>query len=126
MRPVEAARLLSEALRVLWALPAAERARRHLGPAPAVARVRDRGRRAAERDPGARARLRRAIAGMDRCLPGGGNCYRRALLEIALDRGAAGEALYLDLAAAGGEGSGHARLASWPDDGRGYDATLAL
>jgi hypothetical protein len=126
MRLAEAPALLLEVGRVLALVASVERARLRLGTAPAVARARSRGQRTRQRAPEARARLRRAIGAVDALLPGGANCYRRALLEMSLDRGAAGERLYLDLSASGGRGNGHARLASWPEDGRGYDATFSL
>jgi hypothetical protein len=126
MTAAKLAALLLEAGRVLVALPAVERERLRLGTAPAVSRARSRGLRAAEREPTARARLRRAIAAVDARLPRGANCFRRALLEMSLDCGAARERLYLHLSASGLAGSGHARLSSWPEDGRDYDATFSL
>jgi len=58
-------------------------------------------------------------------LPDGGNCYRRALLELALDPTAAAEPLVFGLKQGGGSGSGHA----WLGDARGfetYDAEFRL
>ena len=66
------------------------------------------------------------MAAVDARFPGGPNCLRRALLEASLDAAAAREPLFLHLDAAGGRGSGHARLASVPEDGRAYDATFTL
>jgi hypothetical protein len=65
---------------------------------------------------------------MDRVLPAGPNCYRRALLEMYLDSGASREPLYLGLRAHGGPRSGHAWLASWPDNAgaSAYDAILEM
>lgn len=81
---------------VMLALPCVELARRTLGPAPAVATLRERGAAAIRRDARGRARLARAIAACDRLLPlGKGGCYRRTLLEIALDAGAAEEPIFL-------------------------------
>jgi hypothetical protein len=100
--------------------------RRRLGTRPAVVRARARGLRAPARGSAGRARLRRAVARVDACWPPGANCLRRALLEASLDAAAARETLFLHLAASGGRDSGHARLASVPEDGRSYDATLAL
>jgi len=45
---------------------------------------------------------------------------------MSMDQRAAGEQLYLQLASSGGIGSGHARLESWPDDGRAFDATFVI
>jgi hypothetical protein len=66
--------------------------------------------------------LRRLIRGVDACLPGGGNCYRRALLEVALDPAAAAEPLHLGLREHGGPRSGHAWLGDRRDSGEAYDA----
>jgi len=63
----------------------------------AIASMRSRGRKAKARGPIGRARLRRAIGWVDACVPGGENCYRRVLLELALDAGAAEEAVVLGL-----------------------------
>ena len=50
-----------------------------------------------ERGPIGRARLRRAISWVDAMLPGGASCYRRVLLELALDAGAARETVVFGL-----------------------------
>jgi hypothetical protein len=72
----------------------------------------------------ARASLRRLIRIVDRCFPSGGNCYRRALIEVAMDASAAAEPLHMGIRSNGGPNSGHAWLGSLPEsDGRGpYDA----
>jgi hypothetical protein len=59
--------------------------------------MRARGATATARGPIGRARLRRAIGWVDALAPGGANCYRRALLEIALDAGAARETVVFGL-----------------------------
>ncbi|HEY6105251.1 MAG TPA: hypothetical protein VIV59_04665 [Anaeromyxobacteraceae bacterium] len=118
--------LLAEVARVLAVVVPVELDRRRLGTRPAALRARARGSRARARDGAGRARLRRAVATVDARCPGGPNCLRRALLEASLDPAAAREPLHLHLAASGGAGSGHARLASAPEDRRAYDATLAL
>jgi hypothetical protein len=112
---------LTDVVRVLRALPAVEIGRRTNGLAPAVARFRERGRSAPPRAPSGRARLQRIIRLVDRCMPGGGNCYRRVLLEIALDRGAAAEPVRFGLREHGGPSSGHVWLADRETGGR-YDA----
>jgi hypothetical protein len=68
------------------------------------------------------------IAAADRRFPDGGNCFRRALLEMSLDAGAAQERLCLGLKAAGGPRSGHAWLSSWPDAANAgtYDTVLEM
>jgi hypothetical protein len=50
-----------------------------------------------ERGPIGRARLRRAIGWVDAALPSGASCYRRVLLELALDAGAARETVVFGL-----------------------------
>jgi hypothetical protein len=58
-------------------------------------------------------------------MPGGGNCYRRALLEIALDRGAACEPLLLGFTMREQRLAGHAWLAGSEDEA-GYQVTVRL
>jgi hypothetical protein len=125
MSPLQSAALVAEIARVLRVFAAVEHDRTRLGTSHAVAAARRRGARAIERTAGDRECLRRAIGIVDRRVEGG-NCYRRALLEMSLDRGAAREVLYLDLQASGERDSGHARLESWPHDGRQFDATFEL
>lgn len=126
MNPRALATLGPDLWRVLAMVVPVEIDRRRLGTRPAVLRARGRGSSAPTRDIAARARLRGAVAAVDARFPGGPNCLRRALLEASLDAAAAREPLFLHLDAAGGRGSGHARLASVPGDGRGYDATFTL
>jgi hypothetical protein len=59
-------------------------------------------------------------------MPKGPNCYRRALLEIALDPSAASEALFMGLDASGAPNSGHAWLGEQPQANRRYDAVICL
>jgi hypothetical protein len=101
---------LFEAVRAGLALPQVEWGRHAEGPRSLVGKLRGRGRREPRRGPEARARLQRAIALWDRVLPGQPSCYRRALLEIRLDAGAAEEQLHLGLRVPGGPRSGHAWL----------------
>lgn len=82
---------------VVAMLPAAERARRARSPAEAVRAMRRRGAAHASLGPRAQARLRRIIDWVDALVPGGGNCYRRTLLELALDPEAAGATLVFGL-----------------------------
>jgi Transglutaminase-like superfamily len=117
---------LFEVARVLVALPRIELARATEGPAPLVKRLRAEGARQPRRDPGARIWLRRAIVSVDARLPGGGNCYRRALLEIALDSHAAEQPFFMGLSSAGGPNSGHAWLGSDSGPARRYDAIISL
>lgn len=66
-------------------------------PQHVLAELRARGVTAKERGPIGRARLRRAIGWVDAARPGGPNCYRRILLELALDAGAARETVVFGL-----------------------------
>jgi hypothetical protein len=66
------------------------------------------------------------VRAVDRLFPSGPNCYRRVLMEIAIDAKAAGEPLYLGLLADGGSGSGHTWLASSKDRGGRYDVELRV
>jgi hypothetical protein len=61
-------------------------------------------------------------------LPDGGNCVRRALLEMALDGGAARDTFHAGLQSQGGPGSGHAWLAWQPtrDKNDRYDAVISI
>jgi hypothetical protein len=95
------------------------------GPAPLVAELRARGARRRRRNAVERESLRRVIGAVDRCFPSGGNCYRRALVEIAVDGGAAAEPLHLGFRAGGRPQSGHAWLGAG-GDGQRYDAELVL
>jgi hypothetical protein len=86
-----------DAARALRLVPEAERARHATSPERAVAAMRARGRMCHTRGALARARLRRAIGWVDALHPRGPNCYRRTLLELALDAGAAHETLVFGL-----------------------------
>jgi hypothetical protein len=103
--------LLAQALEIVRVLAVAarvERARTSVGPQPLLSSLRAEGGQKAARSPAARARLARAVRVVERCFPGGPNCYRRVLLEVALDAGAARQAVRFGLMAGGGPGSGHA------------------
>jgi hypothetical protein len=116
---------LVEVLRVCRQLPVVEGNRRRIGLHGAVARSRRLGALNPVRPERDRRRLQRAISLVDRCLPGGGNCVRRALLEMALDGGAAGETFHAGLRSEGGPRSGHAWLASHETRER-YDAVISI
>lgn len=75
----------------------ADATRRGMSPERAIEHMRARGSREIARGPIGRARLRRAIGWVDALVPGGENCYRRVLLELALDAGAARETVVLGL-----------------------------
>jgi hypothetical protein len=116
---------LRELLRVVGMLPFIEWDRHRKGPGPLVERLRARGRRAITRGPGERQRLRRLITAVDARLPGEPNCYRRSLLELTLDAGAAQEPLRLGLRVPGGPRSGHAWLGGGAPTER-YDVQLDI
>jgi hypothetical protein len=95
--PENAASFARELGRAVRAAFAAERSRRAEPPARAVARMRALGRTRVPRGVVGRARLRRAVGWIDAAFPGGPNCFRRVLTELALDSGAAGETLVFGL-----------------------------
>jgi hypothetical protein len=97
--PERPASFTREVVRVLAVVGRAEHARRAEPPARAVTRMRGLGRRRREGPRGVvgRARLRRAIGWVDAAFPGGANCFRRVLTELALDAGAAEETLVFGL-----------------------------
>jgi hypothetical protein len=72
--------------------------------------ARDLGKNAKTRSVGDRRALVGMIAIIDRLWYGGPNCYRRVLLEIAMDAGAAREVVKMGFRSSGGQGSGHAWL----------------
>jgi hypothetical protein len=78
-----------EIIRVARIVRDVERRRLEGGPEAIVRDFRARGVREKRRGPIGRARLRRAIGFIDAFFPGGANCFRRTLLELALDAGAA-------------------------------------
>lgn len=110
-----------EVARTVALLARAEEAR--LGPSPerAVTSMRARGEQAVRREPRARARLRRAIAWVDAIHPRGPNCYRRTLLELALDGGAAREPLVFGLDVGG---TGHVAFKGREE--LGFDALFEI
>jgi hypothetical protein len=128
LRPVSSfVRDVVEVTRVLLRLPRIEELRRTLGPAGAMARARSLGVTCDERDTSGRASLRRAIRFVDRTRFGSSsNCFRRALVEVSLDRGAAREPLMMGFRHGGGDRSGHAWLGSEAEPSERYDAVIAI
>jgi len=112
MAPYDRTSTALELLRVITALPRVEWTRLSMGFEPAVGAMRARGQRCVRREPRRRVLLQRAIGWLDARVPGETNCYRRVLLEISLDAGAATEPVVIGLKAKGGPGSGHVWLAS--------------
>ena len=119
---------VGDLLRVLVALPFVEAGRVSLGPGRILPPLRWAAGRCRRRSPSERGALRRVIGAVDARFPGGANCYRRALLEICVDAGAAEEKLCMGLKSRGGPGSGHAWLASWPDAANAgvYDTVVEI
>jgi hypothetical protein len=115
--------LVRDVLSVARALPYLEYCRLFLGPAAAAPIAR---RLASERrHPVAdRNRVRHAISLVDRLL--GQNCYRRVLLELALDRGAADEPVFFGLMSEGGPQSGHAWVGRDEAAEARYDAVFSI
>jgi hypothetical protein len=118
-------RTLWEIVGVLRCVPRVEFYRRRSSVFRAVTAVRERASRRRVRSMEQRPSLRRAIAIVDARLPGGPNCVRRSLLEMALDRRAADEKLLLGFRAGGGAKSGHAWLQSQESQDQ-YDAVITI
>src|SRR5579863_8668813 len=115
-----------DVLQVLALLGPAELCRRYAGPKRCAVLARALGRRRASRIPEDRLRLRRFIRAIDVRLPDGGDCYRRALVEMALDPQSATEPLHFGLVRRGGPKSGHAWLDSDPTDSKSYYAEFTI
>ncbi|HEY4186786.1 MAG TPA: hypothetical protein VGP07_17035 [Polyangia bacterium] len=106
-----------------------DRLRLSSGPKQAVLVARGLGERTRCRSERSRRTLHRMISLVDRLWWGGPNCYRRVLLEVAMDRGAAGEIVQLGFRSSGTFGSGHAWLgAGLVSDGKSqpYDAIVSI
>lgn len=95
--PEDAAAFGAELLHVARMVRKVDAVRATLPPREALSAMRTRGRHAKARGPIGRARLRRAIGWIDAMLPGTASCYRRILLEVALDAGAARETVVFGL-----------------------------
>jgi hypothetical protein len=124
-RAVEFAATLLEVGQVLQVLPRVESLRRRQRPRSLLQQLRQQGARAPKRNAAGRRQLRRAIAWVDGCLRGG-NCFRRALLEVALDRGAAQDPLLMGFSFSNEKLSGHAWLADESTTPAAYDFTLRM
>ena len=116
---------VADLIRIARVVPSIEWMRRRDGLSGAVGRVRSRGTRQIQRPFVQRTVLKRLIAAVDRRFPGGGNCLRRSLIEMALDGGAAREPLFAGFRSGGGLKSGHAWLQSDPPGGP-YDAVISI
>jgi hypothetical protein len=116
-----AARLSTEMRRVAGLVREVDARRASESPEQVLAAMRARGQGAERRGPVGRARLRRAIGWVDAFVPGGANCYRRVLLELALDAGAARETVVLGLDVGS---TGH--IAFEGREERGFDVAFAI
>lgn len=116
--------LLADLLKVLLVLPAVEWGRRTEGPEPLLHRLRSGARNL--RNDEQRERLQRVIRWVDARIPGGPNCYRRVLLETALDVSAASEQVIFGMRAGGKAKSGHVWLEPWRDGDERYEVEIAL
>jgi hypothetical protein len=87
----------TEVARVARRVRAIETKRLHDTPERVLGELRAGGATMQRRGPIGRARLRRAIGWVDAVVPGGPNCLRRVLLEVALDAGAANETVVFGL-----------------------------
>jgi hypothetical protein len=80
--------MLGQIREVVSVSRAVDRLRSEVGPADLLTQLRQQGGTRTRRDQSARRRLHRLISVIDRLLPRPANCYRRALVEIAMDAGA--------------------------------------
>jgi hypothetical protein len=119
-------RLIGELFRALGVLPLVEAGRHREGPRPLAKRLRARGLAARARSPEGRRAMLQAIAFVDRLAPGPASCYRRALMELALDPQSAREDLVLGLRAHGGARSGHAWTGPRSPAAPTYDVELSI
>ena len=120
-------RTFAEVVSVLARFDRMETIRCQLGPSGAMAQARRLGEACGARDASGRAFLRRAIRFVDRAKLGSTpNCFRRALVEVSLDSGAAKEPLMMGFRHGGGPRSGHAWLASEAEPGARYDAVISI
>ena len=118
--------VLGDFVRVLTVVPYVEWGRRHRGPGPLTAKLRKRGAAGPVRSQQRRVVLRKLIGAVDARMPGGPNCYRRALIEMSLDAGAAREPLSLGLRPHGGPKSGHAWLGAPEPGAEVYQARFEI
>src|SRR5882672_4117575 len=86
---------VADFVQALRLLSTVEKMRRAQGPAPALKRLRQIGLSAQIRTRERRAILRRAIYVAELVLPSPPNCYRRVLLESAMDGEAARERVHI-------------------------------
>jgi hypothetical protein len=126
-RLIRLVRMVGELARVATRFSRIESVRRRVGPDAAMTVARRLGEACPERSAAGRKGLRAAIRVVDRVVIGSEpNCFRRALIEVSLDRGAAKEPLMMGFRQGGGPKSGHARLVSETHSSSQYDAVISI
>lgn len=123
---VELPLTLVEACRVLRVLPRVESARRSHGPLQLLQSVRNAALRPAPRSERGRRCLQRAIRWVDRAFADGGNCYRRALLEMTLDPHAAARPFAMGFSVNDQKLAGHAWVEGGTPTPERYDFVIHL
>lgn len=119
-------RLLREVVRIVRILPTIESVRLQEPLHGAVGSARSLGAKRLTRSNAEREDLQRVIRLVDRFVPCGRNCVRRALLEISLDAAAAQMPFMAGFKASSGPGSGHAWLGSPGSESEMYDAVFTI
>ncbi len=125
-RLIELPLTLVHVCRVLRALPRIETQRRGRGVGEWVAFARNSSAGKSPHSERSRRCLRRAILWVDGSLPDGGNCCRRALLEMALDPQAATRPFAMGFSVKDRQLSGHAWLESSEPSPDRYDFVIQL
>lgn len=119
--PEHADSFVTELRRVAQRVREVDQGRKTQSPREILAAMRARGIDMAQRGPVGRARLRRAVGWIDAVLPGTASCYRRILLEVALDAGAARETVVFGLDVGS---TGH--VAFEDQEERAFDVSFAI
>ncbi len=118
--------LAADLARVLQNLPRVEWGRRHEAPKPLLAKLKGAASSKRRRSSDDKERLQQAIRWVDACCPGGRNCFRRALLEIALDQGSAQAPLMMGFRHGDPQPLGHAWIGEDPYAENRYDVIVEL
>lgn len=115
--------LMLDVFAVALLLPQVDRWR-SLGPEVAIEKAREFGRSRGVRSASSRASLQRAINFVDRLR--GPNCYRRVLLELALDRSAVHSPVFFGVQNRVAGEPGHAWLGQDTDQERRFEAVFQI
>jgi hypothetical protein len=125
LRPFTAlAAFADEMMEVAILLREVEEARLREGPEALLKRLRPLGAKRAPRTLSQRQRLSRNVTRIDRLLHGESNCYRRSLVQVALDRDAASQPFVLGLDVPASGVKGHAWLEG--NERAGFDVEFRL